>query len=88
MILSFLILPSTEGLVHFTKFNSLSLLLVVAALAIRTSGDILMTTMQLATTTSASYLFMVSGWLVVAALFAFVTMIHRSMKHVEMINKQ
>jgi uncharacterized protein involved in response to NO len=53
--------PITGKAVHFTKFNSLSLLLVVAALAIRTSGDILMTTMQLATTTSASYLFMVSG---------------------------
>jgi hypothetical protein len=88
MLLPLMLPPITGKIVHFTKFNSLPLLLVVAALAIRTSGDILMTTMQLATTTSASYLFMVSGWLIVAALFAFVTMIHRSMKHVEMINKQ
>jgi hypothetical protein len=79
--------PITGRTVHFTKLNALPLLLIIAALAIRTSGDIVMTTMQLATT-SASYLFMASGWLVVAALFAFVTMIHKSMKHVEMINKQ
>lgn len=73
--------PITGRMVHFTKFNALPLLLVVAALAIRTSGGIVMTT-QL-TITSASYVFMVSGWLIVAALFAFVTMIHRLMKHVE-----
>jgi hypothetical protein len=79
--------PITGRMVHFTKFNGLPLLLIVAALAIRTSGDIFMS-MKLGTITSASsYLFMVSGWLVVAALFAFVTMIHRSMKHMEMTNK-
>jgi hypothetical protein len=80
--------PITGRMVHFTKFNGLPLLLVVVGLAIRTSGDIAMT-MRLATiSTSALYLFTVSGWLVVVALFAFIVMIHSSMKRAEMINKQ
>ena len=79
--------PITGRMVHFTKFNSLPLLLVVVALAIRTSGDIAMT-MGLATIgSSALYLFSISGWLAVVALFAFIIMIHSSMKHAEMINK-
>jgi hypothetical protein len=80
--------PITGRTVHFTKFNSLPLFLIIAALAIRTSGDIMMMSLQLATSNSASYAFMTSGWLVVAALFAFVTMIHRSMKQEEAINEQ
>ena len=79
--------PITGRMVHFTKFNRLPLLLVVVALAIRTSGDIAMT-MQLATIGSSSlYLFGISGWVVVVALFAFIMMIHSSMKQAEMINK-
>ena len=79
--------PITGRMVHFTKFNRLPLLLVVVALAIRTSGDIAMT-MQLATIGSSSlYLFSTSGWVVVVALFAFIIMIHSSMKQAEMINK-
>jgi hypothetical protein len=79
--------PITGRMVHFTKFNILPLLLVVVALAIRTSGDIAMT-MQLATIGSSSlYLFGISGWVVVVALFAFIMMIHSSMKQAEMINK-
>jgi hypothetical protein len=78
--------PITGRMVDFTKFNQLPLFLVIAALAIRTSGDIVVT-MRLATT-PASYLFMISGWLVVAALFAFIAMIHKSMNQVEMMNKQ
>ena len=76
--------PITGRMVHFTNFNLLPLLFVVAALAIRTLGDSVMTT----TLASVSYFFMVSGWLIVAALFTFVTMIHRSMKHDEKINEQ
>jgi len=79
--------PITGRIVHFTKFNSLPLFLIIAALAIRTLGDIMMTSLQLDSINSASYAFMTSGWLVVAALFAFVTMIHRSMKQEEAINE-
>jgi hypothetical protein len=79
--------PITGRMVHFTKFNRLPLLLVVVALAIRTFGDIAMT-MQLTTIGSSSlYLFSISGWVVVVALFAFIIMIHSSMKQAEMINK-
>lgn len=77
--------PITGRMVHFTKFSSLPLLLVAVALAIRTSGDIIMT-MRLATT-PASYLLMMSGWLVVVALFVFVGMIHKSMTHLEVVDK-
>jgi hypothetical protein len=48
----------------------------------------MMMSLQLATSNSASYAFMTSGWLVVAALLAFVTMIHSSMKQEEAINEQ
>jgi hypothetical protein len=77
--------PITGKMIHFTKFSSLPLLLVVLALAIRTFGDIIMT-MRLSVT-PASYLLMISGWLIVIALIVFVRMIHESMKHVEIIDK-
>ena len=77
--------PITGKMIHFTKFSSLPLLLVVLALAIRTFGDIFMT-MRLSVT-PASYLLMISGWLIVVALIVFVRMIHESMKHVEIIDK-
>ena len=77
--------PITGKMIHFTKFSSLPLLLVVLALAIRTFGDIIMT-MRLSVT-PASYLLMISGWLIVVALIVFVRMIHGSMKHVEIIDK-
>jgi hypothetical protein len=79
--------PITGRIIHFTKFNSLPLFLIVVALAIRTSGDIVLS-LQPATIALASYVFMTSGWLIVAALFAFVIMIHRSMKQEAVINEQ
>jgi hypothetical protein len=68
--------PITGRMIHFTKFNNVPILLVISAIAIRTGGDI---TIELQATLGANY-FMISGWLVVAALFAFVIMIHRSMR--------
>ena len=79
--------PITGRIIHFTKFNSLPLFLIIASLAIRTSGDIVLS-LQPATIASASYAFMTSGWLIVASLFAFVIMINRSMKQEEVINEQ
>ena len=79
--------PITGRIIHFTKFNNLPLFLIIAALAIRTLGDVVLT-FQPASVASISYAFMTSGWLVVAALFAFVGMIHSSMKQEEVINKQ
>jgi hypothetical protein len=75
--------PITGRMVHFTKFNTLPMLLVILALAMRAAGDVAIT-MQ--STSGVSYLLMTSGWLVVAALFTFVAMIHRSMKEVNVID--
>jgi hypothetical protein len=69
--------PITGRMVHFTKFSALPVLLVVAALAVRTAGDLVITFQA---NSGASYALMSTGWLVVAALFSFVIMIHRSMK--------
>lgn len=74
-------------MIHFTKFNSLPLVLIIASLVIRTLGDIVLAS-QSTTITFVSYASMTSGWLVVAALFVFVIMIHRSMKQEEVINEQ
>lgn len=81
--------PITGKIIHFTKFNNLPLFLIIAALAIRTLGDIV-STFQPTNNSPTSYIFMTSGWLVVAALFAFVIMIHRSMKQeeAEVINER
>jgi hypothetical protein len=64
-------------MVHFTRFSSLPVMLVVAALAVRTAGDLAIT---FQTSTAASFALMSTGGLVVAALLSFVIMIHRSMK--------
>lgn len=79
--------PITGRIIHFTKFNNLPLFLIIAALAIRTLGGVVLT-FQPASVAPISYAFMTSGWLVVAALFAFVGMIHSSMKQEEVINEQ
>jgi hypothetical protein len=71
--------PITGRTIHFTKFNSAPILLVIAALAIRTGGDIAIATHV---ASSANYFWMLSGWLVLAALFVFVTMIHSSMREI------
>jgi len=76
--------PITGRVVHFTRFNSMPILLVVAALCIRTVGDYAVTLQAAA---GVSYLSMSTGWLVVAALSAFVIMIHRSMKEVSVIDE-
>ena len=44
--------PITGRIVHFTKFNSLPLFLIIAALAVRTKGEIMMMSLQLATSNS------------------------------------
>ncbi len=67
--------PITGNMVHFTKFNSIPILLVVVALAMRTAGNIVITTQM---SSDANYFLMMSGWLIVSALFLFVTMVRRS----------
>ena len=71
--------PITGRAIHFTRFSKIPILLVISALAIRTGGDIAIATHA---ASGANYFLMVSGWLVVAALFVFVAMIHRSMREI------
>jgi hypothetical protein len=68
--------PITGRAVHFARFSHAPVLLIVAALSIRAAGDAAIV-LRFADA-PASYAFMASGWLVVAALAAFVAMVHRS----------
>jgi hypothetical protein len=83
LYLPLMIPPITGKMVHFSRFNSLPISLVVAALGIRTVGDYVITFYP---TFGASTALMSTGWLVVAALSAFVIMIHRSMREADMID--
>ncbi|AIF84149.1 Cytochrome C and Quinol oxidase polypeptide I [Candidatus Nitrososphaera evergladensis SR1] len=74
-----LMLPAITGKqVYFARFNHAPVLLLVAALAVRAAGDVVLTYGLLQP--PLSYLLMASGWMVVLALAAFVVMVHRSMK--------
>jgi hypothetical protein len=68
--------PITGRMLHFTKFNNIPVILVVAALLMRAAGDAFLSSDVPLDTIS---FLMFSGWLIVAALFVFVAMIHRSM---------
>lgn len=71
-----LMLPPILGKqVRFAKFSHAPILLLVAALFIRAAGDLFIGMPA----GPASYVMMTSGWIVVAALFVFVFMLHRSM---------
>lgn len=71
-----LMLPPILGKqVQFAKFNHMPVLFLVIALVIRAIGDLFV-----GIGGTASYVLTISGWLVVAALFLFVFMLHRSMK--------
>ena len=61
--------------VHFAKFNHAPVYLILAALATRAAADTV-----IGSAGPFSYVLMASGWLVVAALFIFVFMLHKSMK--------
>lgn len=68
--------PITGRAVYFARFNHAPLLLILAALGVRAAGDAAI--ISGLKDTPALYVFMASGWLVVAALAAFVVMVHRS----------
>lgn len=73
--------PITGRAVHFVRFSHAPVLLLVASLLIRAAGDVAIAT-GLAQA-PGSYVFAASGWLVVAALGAFVVMVHRSMQQTQ-----
>ena len=72
--------PIINKTIHFIKFNKIPIHLVIAALAMRTIGDFLIIEhAEMRGNEMLNYVFGFSGWLVVAGLFAFVIMLHRSM---------
>jgi len=87
-----LMLPPIVGkIIHFTNFNKIPLLLIIMSLIIRVVGDFILAQplySSLGYIWSSSlriltYFFALSGWLIVAAMSAFVIMMHKSMKEVE-----
>jgi hypothetical protein len=87
-----LMLPPIVGkIIHFTSFNKIPLLLIIMSLIIRVAGDFILAQplySYLGYIWSSSlriliYFFGLSGWFIVAAMLAFVIMIHKSIKEVE-----
>jgi len=78
LYLPIMIPPILEKSIRFLDFNHIPLVLIIAALAIRTIGDVLL---------SASYheqfgvIFGISGFVILSGMFLFVRMIHRAMKN-------
>lgn len=66
--------------IQFLKFNKFPIFLVLTALGMRTIGDFLFFDSDPLESSGLEYVFGLSGWLIVLALFIFVIMIHRAMK--------
>lgn len=80
-----LMLPPIMGKpVHFVRFNHLPAILIISALLLRAAGDFALTSGALQQ--PVSYVFAMSGWLVVAALAVFVAMLHRSMQQAKIVS--
>ncbi len=81
-----LMLPPIVGkIIHFTNFNNIPLFLIIMSLIIRVAGDFVLAQPLYSYIWSSSlrtmtYFFGLSGWFIVAAMLAFVIMIHKSMK--------
>jgi hypothetical protein len=86
-------LPPVVGkIINFTNFNNIPLFLIIVSLIIRVAGDFILA--QPLSSSSLGYIwnsslrmltyfFGLSGWFIVAAMLAFVIMIHKSMKEVD-----
>lgn len=78
-----LMLPPVIGRsIQFTNFNRLPVILIVSSLTLRGLGHAGSITGSFPEV--ASYFAAASGWIVLAAIFAFVIMIHRSMTTVDL----
>lgn len=78
--------PITGKIIQFTNFNKIPLLLIIISLGMRAAGDYILaqpsspSEYALSSHHMLTYFFGLSGWLIVAAMLAFVTMIHKSMR--------
>lgn len=80
LFLPMMLPPIINKSIEFLKFNKSPIILVLSALVIRTIGDFIFLQTDSFESSGLEYLFGLSGWLIVLALFIFVIMIHRSMK--------
>jgi hypothetical protein len=80
LFLPLMLPPIINKSIQFLKFNKFPIFLVLIALGLRTLGDLMFFDSILLKISGLEYLFGLSGWLIVIALFVFVIMIHRSMK--------
>jgi hypothetical protein len=90
--------PITGKVIRFTSLRKIPLLLIIVSLGVRATADFITAqafyahslTLAMSEHTSSisvlTYLFGLSGWLVVAAMLAFVIMIHKSMKEVAVVS--
>jgi hypothetical protein len=78
--------PITGKIIQFTNFNKIPLLLIIISLGMRAAGDYILaqpsspSEYDLSLHHMLAYFFGLSGWLIVVAMLAFVTMIHKSMR--------
>jgi hypothetical protein len=61
------------------EFNTIPLILIVSGLSVRIIGDLLIST---SLSNQFSVIFGISGFIVLAGMFSFVIMIHKSMKEI------
>jgi hypothetical protein len=86
-----LMLPPIIGkIIHFTNFNKIPLVLIIASLCIRAGGDFILAqpsssleSIRNSSLQILTYSFSLSGWFVVVAMLVFVIMLHKSMKEVD-----
>lgn len=70
--------PILEKSIRFLDFNHIPLILVLSALAIRTIGDVVLSS---SAHPQPFVIFGISGFVILAGMFLFVRMIHRAMKN-------
>jgi hypothetical protein len=77
-----LMLPPVIGkVIRFTNFNSIPIILIVMALVIRAIGDFTLARYSWPTQFQLLSQFVgLNGWFVLAAIFIFIAMIHKSLK--------
>lgn len=78
LYLPIMIPPILEKSIRFLDFNHIPLILVLVALAIRTIGDVVLSS---SFNEQFGVIFGISGFVILAGMFLFVRMIHRAMKN-------
>jgi hypothetical protein len=83
LFLPMMLPPIVGKTIQFMNFSKVPLLLLLVALALRTAGDYVI---DQSIQNSFSAIFAASGILVLASMFAFVVMIHKSMSDIPSVN--